>query len=111
MNCTDDVEETNPEIHMGDIGTEFIITIHDENDYIQDLSLATTFELIFISSANIIKSRIPHFYTDGKDGILVYTFANGDLDVHGLWHYQIKIAFPSSVWSTNVEDFKVYPNI
>jgi len=103
--------QLSPEIHVGDIGSQFLITIKNQDDVVENISLATTKEIIFLSASNVEKTRTASFYTNGTDGKIVYTLADGDIDVAGIWKYQAKIITPSGTWFTNIEEFRVYPNI
>jgi len=111
MTLTLENTQVSPQIHVGDIGSQFLITILDQSGEIVDISTATQKEVIFLSSSRVEKVKTASFYTNGTDGKIVYTLQSGDIDVDGLWKYQAKIIMPSGTWFTNIEDFRVYPNI
>lgn len=111
MTLTIENTQVSPQIHVGDVGSQFLITIKDQDDNVVDISSATTKQIIFQSPSRIDKTKTASFYTNGSDGKLVYTLSSGDIDVDGLWKYQSKIIMPSGTWYTNIEEFRVYPNI
>lgn len=98
------------EIHKGDIGTKFIITLMDD-EVIEDISSATTKQIIFQKHSNtdIIKDAI--FETDGTDGKIYYISIDGDLDETGTWTIQAKITMPSGAWSSSTSTFTVHSNL
>jgi len=103
--------QTIPEIHVGDIGTNFIVTIYKEDSAIFNLSGATSLTIRFFSSARVSKDRVASLYTNGTDGKVVYSLADGDIDVSGGWTYQVIIEIAGNNWNTNIVPFTVYPNI
>lgn len=103
--------QISPEIHVGDIGSQFLVTIKNQDNEVEDISTATTKQIIFLSASNTEKVKTSSFYTNGTDGKIVYTLADGDIDIAGIWKYQAKIVTPAGTWYTNVEDFRVYPNL
>jgi hypothetical protein len=106
-----DPTQSSPEIHVGDIGTQFITTVYNQNEVVQDLSGATTKTIRFYSPSNIAKDVSASLYTDGTDGKLVYTLASGDIDESGTWQFQAILIFAGGTWSTNIEKFIVYGNL
>lgn len=106
-----DPAQTSVEIHVGDIGTLFISTIYNQDETIQNLSSATELTINFYTPSRETKEREAELYTDGTDGKIVYTLADGDMDEAGLWSYQAIIEFSAGRWSTNIEKFTIYPNI
>lgn len=111
MTLTLENTQISPQIHVGDIGSQFLVTIKNQDDEVEDISTATTKQIIFLSASNTEKVKTASFYTNGTDGKIVYTLADGDIDVSGIWKYQAKIITPSGTWFTNIESFRVYSNI
>lgn len=106
-----DPTQTSPEIHVDDVGTQFICTIYNQDGSVQELDDATSLAINFYTPSRETKEREAVLYTDGMDGKIVYTLADGDIDESGLWSYQAVIEFMTGRWSTNIEKFTVYPNI
>ena len=60
------------EIHVGDIGTVFEVTVKDGEDVV-DVSSATTRQLIFKSKDGAVLTKTAVLVTDGTDGKIKYT--------------------------------------
>ena len=98
------------EIHVGDIGTTFGVTIK-ENDSIVDISSASTKEFHYKKPSGEILSKPVDFVTDGTDGKLKYTTITNDLDENGEWSLQVYLVLSSGTWSSDIINFMVYKNI
>jgi hypothetical protein len=98
------------EIHVGDIGTQFILTITDAGTIV-DLSVASTKQAVFQKPDRTTLTKDALFVTDGKDGQLVYTSIADDLNLAGIWHVQARVVLSSGEWHSNVEMFEVYGNL
>lgn len=98
------------EIHIGDIGTVFLVTVQD-NGLAVDISTATTKELCLRKPDGTLLTKNADFNTDGVDGKLKYTTISGDLDAAGNWILQIHIVMPTGEWRSDKITFAVYPNI
>lgn len=98
------------EIHYGDIGVNFNITVMN-GTAVLDVSNADSISIIFQKpdSSDLIKTA--SLITDGTDGNIRYTTVSGDLDQVGTWQIQAKVDFGASVFSTDIQKFKVYRNI
>ena len=100
------------EIHAGDIGVNFNITVMNGAVPL-DVSNADNIYIIFqkpdMGASTITKTA--SLITDGKDGNIRYTTISGDLDEVGTWQIQAKVDFGASVFSTDIQKFKVYRNI
>lgn len=98
------------EIHIGDIGTVFEITITDCTAAV-DISTATDMSVVFRKPDGTVVENEASFLTDGEDGKLIYTTIAGDIDQKGTWKIQAKVVMPSGSWSSNIDSFKVYENL
>ncbi len=102
------------EIHEGDIGTIFELTVKDD-DVIIDVSTATTKEIHFKNpdGGTVVQSagfKIPG--GDGTDGIITYVSEADDLTPTGLWNIQAFVVFADgSQFSSCVSEFRVHANI
>jgi hypothetical protein len=99
------------EIHVGDIGTQFRITIKDSDTTPVDLSNVDAMYVLFKKPDNSFKQVTPVFLTDGIDGNIVYTTVAGDLDQYGTWQIQARVVFGTDVYSTDIQKFKVIRNL
>lgn len=99
------------EIHVGDIGTKFIITILDEGEAV-DISACTTKEIMFEKPDKTVLTKTASFQTDGTDGKIFWmTTLVTDLDLMGQWKIQGKISIGGGTWKTQIGTFRVYENI
>lgn len=103
------------EIHQGDIGTVFELTLYDDT-VIVDVSTATTKEVIFQKPtvngvAGAVVTKTAQFKTDGTDGIIQYTTILDDLDTVGNWKVQAKVTLPSGTWRSDISKFRVHKNL
>lgn len=98
------------EIHKGDIGTAFQVTLKDGSTTL-DLSTATTKQLKFKKPAGTIVTKTASFITDGTDGAIEYVTVDGDLDEAGNWNIQAYIVIGSTAFHSDLGDFIVYPNL
>lgn len=99
------------EIHIGDIGTQILVSVTDQDGGVADLSLATS-TLYSIEKPNGITLEVnADLYTDGTDGILSYSVVDGDFDVAGIYKIQPKIIFSSGSYSGSISTFRVYKNL
>lgn len=106
-----DVTQSSPEIHVGDEGTNFIITVYNQDETVVDLSDATGLNLIFMNPERTVTEHTATLYTNGKDGKALYVLNTGDIDIEGRWSYQLELTFPTGAWRTNIINFVVYPNL
>lgn len=98
------------EIHVGDVGTVFSVTIKDEDDAVVNISSATV-TFIFNKPDGTEIQRATVFVTDGTDGQVKYTTVSGDLDLYGPWRLQAFVDFGSTEWYSDIYKFKVYNNL
>ena len=98
------------EIHVGDIGTVFEVTLMDGSSVV-DLSSATTKELVFRKPDGVKLTKTAAFKTDGTDGIITYTSVTDDLDTAGTWRLQAHVVIGGGTWRSDIGDFKVHENL
>ena len=99
------------EIHAGNIGTVFRITVKDGDDIV-DVSTVLSKLMYFSKPNGEVLTKNASFYTDGVDGVIQYTSASGDLDQVGTWELQSKIIFPNgNTFYTDIQKFKVIRNL
>ena len=99
-------------IHIGDIGTVFVVTIKDEDETVVDVSSASTQQIIFSKPDGTKVTKTSVFTTDGTDGKIQYTTVDvNDLTTKGKWHLQGKVTLSAGTWTTNVGHFKVFKNL
>jgi hypothetical protein len=97
------------ELHVGDIGTDIIITIQDDGSAV-DVS-AATIQFIFCKPDGTIVTKTGSLNGDGTDGKVKYTTESGFLDGFGDWKYQVKLTISGSVWYTDWGTLPVFKNL
>ena len=98
------------EIHLGDIGTVFVVTVKDGSSTI-DISGATTKQIILVAPDGGKLTKTASFTTDGTDGKMQYAAVSGDLDEAGWWKLQGRVVLTSGTWSTDITRFEVHQNL
>lgn len=73
----------------------------------KDVSSATNLTLVLVNPKGVVKYKTLAFYTDGKDGKLVYLIIAGDLDVVGDWQLYGLITLPAGPLRTSKGKFRV----
>lgn len=100
------------EIHEGDVGTAFKITVKDEDDVVIDISSATLKQIWFQKADGSVSTKTATLVTDGTDGQMQYITVDDDLDQTGKWKIQGYIEIGSSrKVHTDVSEFKVWANL
>ncbi len=99
------------EIHLNDVGTQFLITLVDANENPMDISAATSKFIIFKKPSGALITKSGSFYTDGTDGKIYYISILNDLDEIGAWKIQAHVITLTSDWHTNFSTFKVHRNL
>lgn len=98
------------EIHEGDIGTIFEITLLD-GDAIVDVSTASAQSILFEKPDGTTMIVTSVFKTDGTDGIIQYATILDDLTPFGKWKVQAHVVLPTGSWKSDISKFTVYANI
>lgn len=101
------------EIHLGDIGTAFRITLKDD-DVPVDVSSAVAVgakTITFKKKSGVVVEKEAVFFTDGTDGIIQYLTIAEDLDELGTWEIQAQVTLTSGQWRSNTDKFRVYENL
>lgn len=98
------------EVHLNDIGVQFVVTLKDDDETI-DISAATTKNFLFKKPSGDLLTKAGTLVTDGTDGKLSYTTASGDLNEVGTWKMQCNIIIGTYNWHSDVISFKVHRNI
>jgi len=94
------------EVHVGDIGTVFEITV-TEDDVALNISSATVLQMLFKKPSGTVLTKTAVFTGDGSDGLIQYTSIEADLDEAGIWYMQGRVTLPGGKWSTEKAGFTV----
>jgi glycerol-3-phosphate dehydrogenase len=99
------------EIHIGDIGTIFEVTLLDDTAIV-DISNATDLVIVFQKPDKTIINNTAVLSSDGTDGKMQYVVAlDTELDQKGNWKIQGIVELPTGKWSSDIDKFKVYENL
>lgn len=98
------------EIHVNDIGTQFIVTVKDDGAVV-DISSATSLVIIFKKPDQTTSNKTATLYTDGTDGKMTYSTVSGDLNQTGNYKIQGKVTLSGGVYYTSIGSFKVHCNL
>jgi hypothetical protein len=98
------------EIHVNDIGTQFLVTVQDGSSAV-DISSSSTKQIIIKkpSGAKITASAV--FSSDGTDGKMYYNTVSRDLDEAGSYKIQGKVIISDGTFFTDITSFKVHRNL
>jgi len=99
----------NTEIHVGDVGTIFELTIKDD-DGVVDLTSGTVDIKIQDPGLNV-DTKPGTIDGDPTTGIVRYTTVSGDIDEEGCWQIQAVVTLPGGTWSSDIQQFEVFPNL
>lgn len=98
-------------IHVGDVGTDIVLTVLDQDGAVVNLGTATTLEIIFDKPDGVNLTKTASLVTNGSDGKIHYVFIAGDLDQKGEWRYQARVVLSTGTWRTDVARFWVEDNL
>jgi hypothetical protein len=97
------------DIRVGDVGTELVIPVTDEDGVEVDVSAATkTIYLRKPDGTVLTKTAVND--TTGTDGLMKHVTVSGDLNVAGEWGIQGRVVSGSNQWSTADSTFVVKKN-
>lgn len=98
------------EIHVNDVGTNFLVTVTDGSSAV-DISSATTKQLIIKKPSGTKLTKATAFTTDGTDGKMQYSIGSDDLDEAGSYKLQGKVVISDGTFYTDIHTFKVHRNL
>jgi len=99
-------------IHVDDYGYNLELTVNDKDTgSALDISTYTTLRYLLRDPAGATTTKTAAFKTNGTDGVLTYTIADGDIDQTGRWRIQAQIVTGSSVLTSDEVVFTVQPRV
>tara|TARA_R100001244_G_C5106332_1_gene120042 strand:- start:104 stop:412 length:309 start_codon:yes stop_codon:yes gene_type:complete len=98
------------EIHLNDIGTQFLLTIKDGSTAV-DISTASTKQIIIKKPSGTKITEAATFSTNGSDGKIYYSTVADDLDETGSYKLQGKVIISDGTFYTDITTFKVHRNL
>lgn len=101
------------ELHKNDFGTLLKVLVNNTdasgNTAADDISGFGTTQFILKKPDGTKLTKTATFTTDGTDGYLQYTLADGDLDVAGDWELQVNLVNGStSQYRSDTVKFRVH---
>ena len=99
------------QFRLGDVGSLIRVTVTEKgSNKPLDVALAMhTF--IFKKPSGEVIERVPTMTTNGADGLLEYTTADGDLDEAGPWQGQVFLVYATGQWHSDPFSFPVAGNL
>jgi hypothetical protein len=98
------------EIHVGDVGTQLIMTVKDDG-VVVDISSASSLSVIIKKPDGVNYTKIGTLLNDGTDGKMYYTSVNGDFNAAGNYKIQGIVTLPGGTFYTSISTFKVFCNL
>lgn len=102
------------QIHVGDTGTSFELTIKNEQGQIVNLATVTIddIEIIFMKPDGTTLTKTASFVTDGTDGKVKYVTVATDLDAFGTWAIQAYVNYVAGgALHSDIRRFEVIANL
>jgi hypothetical protein len=99
-------------LHVGDVGTDVVLTAKDENDAVIDLGTSEALVISLEKPNGVVIEKAAAFFNggDGSDGKFSCATAAGDLDVAGEWYVQGRVEFATATWRSQRHKVRVYEN-
>ena len=101
---------TSDEIHVGDIGTQFIMNLSDKG-VVVDVSGATVRTIYLRKKGEATKSYTATNTTDGTDGDIEFLSVASTFNKSGDWEAQAYVNLPAGEWRSAIVAFHVYANL
>lgn len=98
------------EIHVGDVGTQLIMTVKDDGAVV-DISSASSLTVILKKPDGQTYTKTGILLNDGTDGKMYYTSVNGDFNAAGSYKIQGIVGLSGGVYYTSISTFKVHCNL
>jgi hypothetical protein len=100
------------EIHVGDVGTFFDLTVKDQDGKVKDISNPTELTVKLKPPGNnpvMVKTGV--LTNDGTDGKMHYVAIEGDFFKAGEWEIQGFVKLDDGQWNSNIHRFYVLSNL
>lgn len=98
------------EIHVGDIGTQLIMTVKDDGEIV-DISNAVSLTIIMKKPDGQSYTKTGTVYTDGTDGKMYYASVDGDFNAAGNYKLQAIVVLSNGTFYSSISTFKVFCNV
>lgn len=98
------------QVHVGDIGTQLILTVKDDGAVV-DISSASSLVIIIRKPDGVSYEKSGTLLNDGTDGQMYYTSVDGDFNTAGNYKLQAKVVLSGATYYSSTASFKVYCNL
>ena len=98
------------EIHVGDIGTQLLITILDDGLPV-DVSDAIVLRITIKRPDGTLIIASGSLHTNGEDGVIYYTIVLGDLNQSDVYKIQAYVELIDGSYYSNIGSFSVKCNL
>jgi|SRR6056300_308722 hypothetical protein len=98
------------EIHVGDVGTQLIMTVKDDG-VVVDISSASSLSVIIKKPDGVNYTKTGTLLNDGTDGKMYYISVNGDFNAAGNYKIQGIVTLSGGTFYTSISTFKVFCNL
>lgn len=75
----------------GYYGREVVVTVQEDGSAVDVSEFTTRVVVLRAPGGAAVKEKVAAFVSDGTDGQLTFTFADGDLDAVGEWLLQVQL--------------------
>lgn len=99
------------DIHVGDVGTTFLMTVIDKDGVVVNVANATTKLFYFLKPNGAKIERACEYVTTGVDGKLQYITIANDIDMAGQWTIQGFVEIPIGQFFTEKKHFHVLTTV
>lgn len=101
-------EQLDARIHVGDVGTEFVVAVTDEDGSAVNISAAAPMLIFLTKPDGTVLAKTAVLDTTGTNGLMKYVTVAGDLSAPGRWKIQGRVTLGGSRWSTREAAFTVF---
>lgn len=101
-------------VTVGSYGQTITLTVVDRTGTVQDLSDYDSDGITVIGvspSGRKTVTATGSFVSDGSDGQVSFSWADGDIDVSGKWKAQIELTTATELFKTRTVDMDVAPSL
>lgn len=101
------------EVHLNDIGTDFIAEIVDGNPpTVVNVNGAGVIQIVFRKPDGTAVVKSASNTTDGTDGKIQYTSLVNVIDTLGIWSYQAYVELTATKkYRSSIHEFRVVDNL
>ncbi len=99
------------QIHQSDYGTTFDIELRDGDTVINPATFDTVSNFVFRRPDQTTFTKAAASIITSSGSYLRYTSGSADFSQSGMWAIQAVVSDGIGSWSSEVKEFRVYPNL